>query len=134
VTYEEWEQGVHRRVKEEPIWSFFGYRKALFLFDLVWVDCEKLLQDPRSRSIVDQIMRSSGSISANMEEGYGRGMAGKEYVYFLRVALGSARETKGWYWRGKQALTPEVLEHRLAIMDEVISLTVTEISRHRKRK
>lgn len=95
MTYEEWEQMVHQRVKEEPVWGFFAYRKALFLYDLVWQDCEKLMTDRRGRAIVDQLIRSAGSISANMEEGYGRGY-GKEYAYFLRVSVGSARETKGW--------------------------------------
>lgn len=35
MTYEEWEAGVHERVKREPVWEFLGYRKALFLYDLV---------------------------------------------------------------------------------------------------
>jgi hypothetical protein len=35
MRYEEWEQQVHNRVKSEPIWKFYGYRKALFLYELV---------------------------------------------------------------------------------------------------
>ncbi len=128
MTYEEWEQNVHQRVKDEPVWSFFGYRKALFLYDLVWQDCEKLVTDRKGRTIVDQLIRSTGSISANMEEGYGRGY-GKEYAYFLRVSVGSARETKGWYWRARHLLSQTVLDHRLALLDEIISLTVKEINR-----
>lgn len=63
-----------------------------------------------------------------MEEGYGRGY-GKEYAYFLRVSVGSARETKGWYWRARHLLSQTVLDHRLALLDEIISLTVKEINR-----
>jgi four helix bundle protein len=133
MTYEEWEQSLHSRVSNEPVWSFFGYRKAMFLYDLIWKDCEKLMEDRRGKAIVDQIIRSAGSISANMEEGYGRGY-GKEYNYFLRVAVGSARETKGWYWRGRHLLSQTVLDHRLALLDEIISLTVTEINRQKKLK
>ena len=133
MTYEEWEQEVHQRVKDEPVWSFFGYRKALFLYDLVWKDCEKLTSDRRSKAIVNQLIRSTGSISANMEEGYGRGY-GKEYAYFLRVSLGSARETKGWYWRARHVLSPNVIDHRIALLDEVISLTVTEINRQKRTR
>jgi four helix bundle protein len=129
-TYEEWEQTVHQRVKNEPVWSFFGYRKTLFLYDLVWKDCEKLISDRRGRTIIDQIIRSAGSISANIEEGYGRGY-GKEYAYFLRVAAGSARETKGWYWRGQQLFPCPVIDHRLALLDEIISLLITEINRQK---
>jgi len=132
MIYEEWEQNLHPRVRNEPVWGFFGYRKALFLYDLVWKDCEKLLEDRRGKVIVGQIIRSAGSISANMEEGYGRGY-GKEYVYFLRVSVGSARETKGWYWRGRHLLSQAVLDHRLALLDEIISLTVNEINRQKKK-
>jgi four helix bundle protein len=133
VTYEEWEQNLHHRVKNEPVWGFFGYRKALFLYDLVWKDSEKLMEDRRGKAITDQIIRSAGSISANMEEGYGRGY-GKEYAYFLRVSVGSARETKGWYWRGRHLLSPAVPDHRLALLDEIISPIVTEINRQQGKR
>ncbi len=132
ITYEDWELKIHQRIGNDPVWQFFGHRKALFLYELLWKDCEKLMQDRRGMAIVDQIIRSAGSISANIEEGYGRGH-GKEYAYFLRVALGSARETKGWYWRGRQLLSSKVIDHRLALLDEIISLLVVEINRQKKR-
>ena len=105
----------------------------MFLYDLVWIDCQKLSRDPRGRAIVDQVIDSAGSISANIEEGHGRGFQGKEHQQFLRYALGSARETKGWYFRGRHLLRSEVVEHRLALTDEVISLIVTEMDRRRKQ-
>ena len=110
--------------------GFFGYRKALFLYDLLWEDCDKLSADRRGKAIVDQIIRSTGSISANIEEGHGRGF-GKEYGYFLRVAAGSARETKGWYWRRRNLLPQNVLDHRLSLLDETIGLLITEINRQK---
>ncbi len=133
MTYEEWEQSLHQRVKDDPVSRFFGYRKALFLYDLVWKDCERLTGDRRGKTVVDQIIRSAGSISANVEEGYGRGY-GKEYAYFLRVAVGSARETKGWYWRGRQMLSKVIIDHRLSLLDEIISLIVHEINRQKKNR
>jgi four helix bundle protein len=132
MTYEEWEAGVHERVKREPVWQFLGYRKALFLYDLAWQDCELLMRDRRGRAIAEQLIRSAGSISANIEEGHGRGY-GKERNWFFRVSIGSARESKGWYWRGKRLLPREVLDHRLALADEVISLLVTELTYQRSR-
>ena len=134
MTYEEWEEKVPEAIKRDPTWGFYGYRKALFLYDLVWIDCQKLLRDPRGRPIVDQVIDSAGSISANIEEGYGRGFQGKEYQQFLRYAVASARETKGWYFRGRHLLPSTVVEHRLALIDEVISLIITEMDRQRKRK
>jgi len=127
-TYEEWEKDVETPVKQGPLWEFYGYRKALFVYDLVWRDCEYWQKERRSWAIVDQIIRSAGSISANIEEGFGRGF-GRDYARFLKIALGSARETQGWYWRGRQMLTPEIYQHRVKLLDEVIALLINEINR-----
>jgi four helix bundle protein len=87
---------VHERVKAGPIWAFLAYRKALFLYDLTWEDCGKLVRDRRGQAVAQQLIRSVGSISANVEEGHGRGY-GKQRDWFFGVAIGSARESKGWY-------------------------------------
>jgi four helix bundle protein len=114
------------------VWGFLGYRKALFLYDLAWEDCEGLLKDKRGQEVSRQLMRSVGSISANIEEGHGRGY-GKQRDWFLGVSLGSARESKGWNWKSHHLLPVAVLDHRLALLDEVIALLVTEITRQKRR-
>jgi len=88
MVYEEWEATVHERVRREPVWGFLGYRKALFLYDLAWRDCERLMQDRRGRAVAEQLIRSVGSISANVEEGHGRGY-GKQRNWFFMVSIGS---------------------------------------------
>ena len=130
MTYEEWESSVYERVKREPVWKFFAYRKALFLYELVWQDCQNMVHDPRGKAISQQIIRSAGSISADIEEGHGRGY-GKQRNWFLSVAIGSARETKGWYWRARHLFPEELIDGRMALLDEIISLLVTELSRQR---
>ncbi|MBN1935142.1 MAG: four helix bundle protein [Anaerolineae bacterium] len=62
-----------------------------------------MLEHSLGRPVAQQLVRSRGSISANIEEGYGRGFS-KDRDYFLRVALGSARESKGWYYRAKSLI------------------------------
>jgi hypothetical protein len=85
-SYEEWMEGVMAEVKEGPVWKFYGYRKALFLYDLVWADCDYWQKKRRGWAIVDYIIRSAGSISANIEEGMGRGF-GRDNARFLKIAL-----------------------------------------------
>ena len=129
--YAEWEKTVPDAMRREPQWSFVGYRKALVLYDLCWLDCDKLNEHPSGKAVAQQLVRSLGSISANIEEGQGRGFS-KDRDYFLRVALGSARESKGWYYRAKVILKQDVLQHRWALLDEVIALLVTELNKKRR--
>ena len=130
-SFEEWLAEVPAAITGEEMWQFFGYQKALFLYDVCWQDCEKLIAHPLGKPVAQQLIRSTGSISANIEEGFGRGF-GKSRDNFLRIALGSARETKGWYYRAKERLSPEIVKHRLSLVSEVIALLITEINRSRK--
>ena len=118
-------------LKRDSLWQFNIYPKTVFLYDLLWEDCERLMKDARGRAIAEQIIRSGGSISANIEEGFGRGF-GAEFAYFLRIALGSARETRGWYYRARRLLSPDVLQHRMQLLDEIIAALV-KASAYQKR-
>jgi four helix bundle protein len=119
---------MERRLSKavDPLSKYPFYVKASCLFDSVLKDTDVPGRDYRSREIVRQLVRSSGSIPANIEEGYGRGTR-NEFVYFLTVACGSARETRGWYERSRRFLPPAVIEERQAEVDEIISLLVSTI-------
>jgi len=130
MDYDAWEQGVSARIRNESIWQFYGYRKSLCVYELAWHDCDLLSSDIRGKAIAQQLIRSAGSISANLEEGHGRGY-GKLRNWFFRVALASARESKGWYWRAVHLLSPDVLDARLSLLDGTIALLVTELRRQR---
>ncbi|MCW3125946.1 MAG: uncharacterized protein JWO03_1604 [Bacteroidetes bacterium] len=100
--------------------SFVIYKMSLQLWDDFWKDSETMIKDIRGKEIVRQMTRSAYSISANIEEGYGRGF-GKEYPQFLRYSRGSARETKGGYSRAKFLLGQEVVNQRIELLDKIIS-------------
>ncbi len=132
MNFEEWVAQVPDSIKNDPLWSFDVYRKALLLTDFVWSDCERLFKDVRGRPIADQLLRSVGSIAANIEEGFGRGY-GRDYARFLAIALGSARESRGWYYRGRHLIDKKLLDSRYQLLDEIIALLVVHIKKQKGR-
>lgn len=132
-SFEEWQGEMHESVKADPLWNFIVYPKTLFLYDLVWSDCDYLLKDERGRAVARQLIRSAGSIRANIEEGFGRGY-GPDYAYRLRIAMGEARESCCWYWGGRKLLPADVLDHCIALLDEIIALLAPNIKRQSHMK
>jgi len=111
------------------------YQLSLSLWDECWKDTEILQKDSRGKIIVNQLLRSVGSISANIEEGYGRGF-GKEYPHFLRISRGSARESKGWYKKSKYLLQKETIGQRIEKIDAIIAMinkTIQTLSYKQKK-
>jgi len=132
MTYETWMKQVPEAIKADALWQSLMYRKALYLYDLAWDDCDILVRDIRGKALVGQLIRATGSVSANMEEGFGRGFS-KDRDYFLRVATGSCRETRGWYFRNRRLLLPATLEQRINLCSEILALLVTELNKKRRR-
>ncbi|MFZ5918780.1 MAG: four helix bundle protein [Chloroflexota bacterium] len=131
MNYDDWLAQVPENLKRDPLWQFQAYQKSVLLYDLAWQDCERLQKDLRGRAVAQQLIRSAGSVCANIEEGYGRGY-GREYAYFLRVAIGSARETRGWYYRTRKLLATEVVTHRMAVVDEIVAMLVPVSQKQRR--
>ena len=132
MTYEEWERTVPRELKGDALWRVEAYRLALFAAELGWYDVTRLMKDRRTRGIADQLYRALGSISANLAEGYSRG-SGRDRARFYEYSLGSARESRDWYYKGRHTLGPAVTEHRLRLLTQVIRLLLAMIPQQRGR-
>ncbi len=132
MNYSEWEAGVPDVLRGDSLWQVKVYRLALFLADLGWYDVTKLMQDRRTRGLADQLYRSLGSVSANIAEGYSRG-TGKDRARFYEYALGSARESRDWAYKGRHVLGEPVVNHRLNLLTQVIRLLLTMIPQQRGR-
>jgi four helix bundle protein len=130
--FEDWQKTVPDYIKKDPLWESLYYRIALYLYDLVWDDCDFLQKDFRAKRNIEQIIHSSGSISANMEEAYGRGVGTPDYVRILKISLGEIRETRGWYYRSRHALPADLLEHRYTVIDHLTSLMVNTLNSHKR--
>lgn len=96
------------------------YQDSMTLWDDCWDDWQTLMGDVRGREIAKQLTRSVGSVSANIEEGYGRGF-GKQYPQYLRISRGSAQESKGWYRRARFLLPKKTVEDRVSRLESIIA-------------
>jgi four helix bundle protein len=132
MTYAEWESEVPPEMRRDRVWNVEAYRLALFLGDLAWPDATRLLKDARTRSVADQLFRAASNISANICEGYSRS-TGKARAQFYEYGLGSARETRDWYYKGRRALKTGVAEHRMKLCTSIVGLLVNMIKTERRR-
>jgi four helix bundle protein len=126
MNYEEWLETVPVEITGDSLWKMKAYRLALFAADLGWHDVTKLVQDRRTLGLADQLYRSLGSVSANLSEGYSRSSP-KDRARFYEYSLGSARGTRGWYYKCRHILGQDVVKHRLALLTEIIRLLLTMV-------
>ncbi len=119
MNYQSWLTTVPKEFTEDALWKMDVYRLAMFAGDVAWPDVTKLMQDRRTLSLSDQLYRAVGSVSANYSEGYRRSSR-KDQVRFYEYALGSAREARGWYWKGQHVLGETVALHRIQLLTHIV--------------
>jgi four helix bundle protein len=119
MNYQEWLATVPSEFTNDTLWRMEVYRLALFSGDVAWFDLTKLMQDRRTLDLASQLYEAMGSVSANIAEGYSRS-SHKDQVRFFEYALGSARESRNWYWAGRNVLTPPVALHRIRLLTQII--------------
>lgn len=130
MDYIEWEKTVPNSMKIDSVWKVSAYRYAMFLSDLCWKDISLLMKDKRTISLSDQLYRAVSSIGANIAEGYSRS-TGKDRALFYQYSLGSAREARDWYYKGRFVLGEEIFEQRVQVISEIVRLLVTMIPQQR---
>lgn len=133
MKFSEWEENVPKLIREDSLWTVEAYRLSLFLADIGWHDAKTLSKDNCTRSLSDQLYRSVGSISANLEEGYSK-QSPKDRARFYEYALGSARESRGWYYKSRHILGESVNTHRLDLTTQIIRLLIKMVPDQRGYK
>lgn len=131
MNFAEWRETVPVEMRQDVLWKMRSYQLAVFISDLAWIDSNKLLRHSRTISTADQLVRASGKISANISEGYSRG-TGKGRALFYEYALGSARETRDWYYKGRHIITERVMKHRMKTATELIRLLIRTIANEQR--
>lgn len=117
--------------RNDKLHQFGAYVKACELFDATVEDLGPLSRNPLCCRLVSQQIASADSISANIEEGYGRASRA-DYVRFLVIARGSATETRGHYeMRFKHWLPAPTITARVELCEEIVAILSATIRRLR---
>lgn len=132
MKYADWIKSVPTEIQNDSVWNLKAYRTALYLSDLCWDDTCYIL-DQKLFSLADQLYRSTASVSANITERYSR-YSLKEKARFYEIALGSARESKDWYFKSRHILGEEKSHIRVEILSLIIKLLLTMINEKRNSK
>ena len=130
MQYKEWEQSVPEAITADSLWKMQAYRLALFAADIGWHDITKLARDNRTLRLSGQLYEALGSVGANLAEGYSRG-TGKDRARFYEYSLGSARENRDWYFKGRFILGDMVVQHRMQLLSEIIRLLLAMVPQQR---
>jgi four helix bundle protein len=126
MKFSEWEAKVPEVIRGDVLWKMKVYRLSLFLSDFCWEDVSTLVNDQRTKSYSNQLYRSVGFIAANLEEGYSKN-SGKDRARFYE----SARESRGWYCRGRHVVGENVFDHRAWMLTEIIKMWLAIVPEER---
>lgn len=133
TTYQAWASTVPSEITADPLWHMEVYRIALFIGEICWADVCKLAPDRRMLEVSDQPYRSVGSISANIAEGYSKASK-KDQARFYEYSLGSARESRDWYYKSRHILSEEVALHRMRLLVSIVRTLLKLVPEFRGRK
>ena len=131
MKYAEWLVDVPSEITHDPIWKLEVSRLGLFAGDIGWQDVQCLAKKPLMLSVADQLHRSLDSISVNLAEGYSRSK-GPDRARFIEASLGSARESREWYYKSHHVLPAEVIKHRMELTTRIVSMLTSMIPHQRK--
>jgi four helix bundle protein len=131
MNFNDWLTTVPETITGDSLWKMEAYRLGLFAADVFWYDVTRLMMDKRTLDLSDQLYRAVGSISANIAEGYSKS-TGKDRARFYEYALGSARESRDWYYKSRHILGDDIASHRMNFMTQIIRLLTTMVPQQRK--
>ncbi len=130
-SFNAWLASVPEEIKGDSLWKMEAYRLALFALDIGWQDVTKLMRDRRTLGLANQLYEALGSIAANLSEGYSRG-TGRDRARFYEYSLGSARESRTWYYGGRHVLGEQVTNHRIGLLTQIIRLILKMVPHQRQ--
>jgi four helix bundle protein len=116
-----WERSCPRILAADAIWKLDVYRTSLFLVHVVREDLRAVGAGPPANGIAEQLLRSAGSVSANIAEGFSRSTR-VDRLRFFAYALGSARECVTWYESIRGTISDDAIDDRLLLLTRIRAL------------
>ena len=92
---------MEQRTKIKHFTDFKVWQKAHALFLSLLNDAESFPRGQAADILTNQILRSCGSISANIAEGFNRST--KKFLNALDIAVGETNETENWLYKIRDA-------------------------------
>jgi four helix bundle protein len=130
MDFQSWMQSVPSAITQDALWKVEAYRLALYVADLGWEDLAIIGEDKRLTGFPSQLYRALSSIGANIAEGYSRN-SHKEKAHFYEYALGSARESRGWYYKVRHVIGEAVAGERYDFLNQIIRLLLRMVPNQR---
>ncbi len=92
---------MERKGKVEHFTDLEVWRRSHELFLGVLKELDSLPRTRAASALTDQIVRSLGSVGANIAEGFNRSRA--KFLNSLDIALGEANESENWLYKLRDA-------------------------------
>lgn len=96
------------------------WQKAHAMFNMACDDVEKFPGKRVAWVITDQLLRSVGSISANIAEGYGSGYQ-QEFIRALKIARRENSESLNWFYKcqSRKLISGERFKEYVGLSEEI---------------
>ena len=126
----EWEKSRSTAITSDVLWKLDAYRAGLFFRHLSKPDVRELRKLRPDDDLAEQLAESSGSIPANIGEGYSRATR-PDRLRFYGYALGSVRECIVWYEDARGDLSDEKIESQQQLLARLRALMLGMIGKLR---
>lgn len=127
---DDWLAQAPALLRDSPVWKVRAYLIGAFAAAEASTDAIPIERSPRFAHVAPQLVRATGSIAANIAEGYSR-LSRRERIKYYEYALGSAREATSWYSLIASSLPAGALEQRLTYLARVAQLLLKMIHNER---
>ncbi len=130
MTYDDWEAKVPEDIRADPLWDLRVYRAALYAGELGSEDATIVAHAGDLGDVANQMARATRSISANIAEGYSR-RGRRDRSRFYENALGSARESRDWYYKAREALGEDTTHARISLHTSLVRILTVFVRKTR---